>query len=45
MYSLGYFAGIIFIGKYLMDPWEQLVYVVMLGSYLVQTMVRKRRQW
>jgi hypothetical protein len=46
MYSLGYFAGLFLIGKYLMEPWEQLAYIAILGVYIVQKIVRRiSRSW
>ena len=41
MYSFGYFAGLFFIGKYLMEPLEQFAYLAILGVYIIQKFLRK----
>jgi hypothetical protein len=41
MYSLGYFVGLFFIGKYLMEPLEQFAYLAILGVYIIQKFLRK----
>lgn len=41
MYSLGYFFGLILIGRYLMEGWELIMYCLIIGLYVVQKIMRK----
>jgi hypothetical protein len=41
MYSLGYFAGIAFIGKYFMESWEYPIYLLVIGFYIFLKITRK----
>jgi hypothetical protein len=40
-YSLGYFAGIAFIGKYFMESGEYPVYLLIIGFYIALKISRK----
>jgi hypothetical protein len=41
MYSAGYFIGIALIGKYLMEPWEYPIYLLVIGFYIFLKITRK----
>jgi hypothetical protein len=41
MYSLGYFAGIMIIGKYFMESWEYPIYLLVIGFYLFLKITKK----
>lgn len=41
MYSLGYFVGIALVGKYFMESWELVIYLVVMGSYMFVKISRK----
>lgn len=40
-YTLGYFCGIMFLGNYLLQPWEMWLMLLVLGVYLVIKILRK----
>lgn len=41
LYFLGYFSGLILIGRYLMESWEWMVYCLIIELYIVQKIIRK----
>jgi predicted tellurium resistance membrane protein TerC len=43
LYSLGYFFGLILIGRYLMESWEWIMYCLIIGIFMVQKVIRKAR--
>jgi len=44
-YALGYFAGLFLIEQYLMESWEQLIYLLVIGVYILQKIARRARNW
>ena len=41
LYSTGYFFGIFIIGRYLMSEFEFMIYLLIIGFYVLQKIVRK----
>ena len=41
MYTLGYFMGIAFLGKHLLQTWEMWLILLVLGAYLLLKIIRK----
>ncbi len=40
-YILGYFLGLLILGRVLMEDWEVLIYLLLIGGYLGQKLLRK----
>jgi hypothetical protein len=40
-YIMGYFSGLFFFGGYFMQEWELLLYLVVIGGYMIQKLLRK----
>jgi uncharacterized membrane protein len=41
LYSLGYFFGLILMGRYIMESWELIMYCIIVGLYIIQKVARK----
>jgi hypothetical protein len=39
-YALGYFGGLLLFGGYFMENWEYLIYILVIGAYIVQKIIR-----
>lgn len=35
LYTVGYIAGVLIIGKYFMESWELVIYALVVGGYLI----------
>jgi len=40
-YIIGYFLGLFLIGRYLMEDWELLLYMILIVGYILQKIARK----
>lgn len=40
-YILGYFLGLLTLGRVLMEDWELMIYLLLIGGYLAQKLLRK----
>jgi len=41
LYSLGYFSGLILIGRYIMESWELIIYCLIVGLYIIKKVAGK----